>query len=144
TKLGEALLARLGDRGEEHRPGDALTPLRRGHPQPLVPDQPGRVGTESLHPDHAAVELCRLEGRPGFRDPVIENVGEVVVPAPDIFGDLDHACAVRRPDRPDDEALYARGCQCATPLTVRPLSKTKASPSRVSRPSSPARPRSSS
>src|SRR4029079_820112 len=52
-ELVEALLACLGNRGEEHRPGDALAPLWGGHSKPLVPDQARGVRPESLHPDHA-------------------------------------------------------------------------------------------
>src|SRR5256885_1282314 len=128
--LAEALLFCFCDRGGEHRPGEPLAAVGARDSQPLVPDQAGPVGPQTMQADDGAFELSGLESGTGVRYPVIEHARDVVVPVPHVARDLRHAVAIRRPHRPEGQ-LLACGCQCAAPDSTGPPPKTKSPPSRA-------------
>src|SRR6266540_5020729 len=134
--LFEPLLARLGDRRGQHRPRDALSAVRGGNAQALVPDQARGIGSQALHAGDHAVDLGGLELGARIRHPLVEHLGDVVAAAPHILRELEDPLAICRPHGPYNEV---RGCQCAIPARAMPPSKTSSSPSRTSISSSSAR-----
>src|SRR5205085_1445129 len=127
---------RLGDRAAQHRARDSPPSMAARDTQPLVPDQPRRVRSQPLYADHRAVDLSGLELGARLADPPVEHARKVVAPLPHVARDVDDAVVVGRPDRPQAELVY--GCQCATPESAMPPSKTSSSPCLVSTSSSTA------
>src|ERR1700674_1755769 len=118
--LPETLLASLGDRRSEHGLRQALPPMGAGDPQALVPDEPWRVGSQSLQPDHDAVQLDSLEGSASLRNPVIKYTLDVVMAVPHIADHLEHTITICWSNGSDRQRIDGR--QCAIPESERPPS----------------------
>jgi hypothetical protein len=71
------------------------------HSEPFVPDHILGDRPQALDAHQLSLDLSRLEPGAGVGDPVVEDVGNVVVAVPDLRHQLLDQLAVGAPDRSD-------------------------------------------